>query len=128
VRERHRFDTVKPGLLHYDIGDCVRSCCNPAGETPAAPDEAHLDPQLARALLGGYLAEAAPSPAELTLIPDAIWLLTYELAVRFLADHLDGDRYFRIDTPGFNLHRARVQIALCKSIEAQQPDLAAMLR
>ena len=25
-------DTVKPGLVHYDIGDCLRSCCNPVGE------------------------------------------------------------------------------------------------
>ena len=25
-------DTVKPGLIHYDIGDCLRSCCNPLGE------------------------------------------------------------------------------------------------
>ena len=25
-------DTVKPGLVHYDIGDCIRSCCNVAGE------------------------------------------------------------------------------------------------
>ncbi len=25
-------DTVKPGLVHYDIGDCLRSGCNPLGE------------------------------------------------------------------------------------------------
>ena len=25
-------DTVKPGLIHYDIGDCMRSGCNPLGE------------------------------------------------------------------------------------------------
>ncbi len=25
-------DTVKPGLVHYDIGDCLRSGCNPRGE------------------------------------------------------------------------------------------------
>ena len=25
-------DTVKPGLIHYDFGDCLRSACNPAGE------------------------------------------------------------------------------------------------
>ena len=25
-------DTVQPGLVHYDIGDCLRSCCNPVGE------------------------------------------------------------------------------------------------
>ena len=29
-------DTVKPGLIHYDIGDCLRSCCNTAGESPGS--------------------------------------------------------------------------------------------
>ena len=28
-------DTVKPGLVHYDIGDCLRSGCNPLGEETA---------------------------------------------------------------------------------------------
>jgi Ser/Thr protein kinase RdoA (MazF antagonist) len=122
------FDTVKPGLIHYDIGDCVRSCCNPAGENPARAEDAALDPPLVSALLAGYLREAEISSAERALIPEAVWLLTFELAVRFLADHLDGDRYFRIATPGLNLHRARTQIALCRSVEAQRDALAAMAR
>ena len=32
-------DTVKPGLLHYDIGDCLRSCCNLAGDDVGDPDD-----------------------------------------------------------------------------------------
>ncbi len=32
------FDTVKPGLLLHDLGDCLRSCCNPwARALPTLP-------------------------------------------------------------------------------------------
>ena len=47
-------------------------------------------------------------------------VVTYEIAVRFLTDHLDGDTYFRIGRPGHNLDRARTQLALLRSLQRQQ--------
>jgi len=52
-------DTVQPGLVHYDIGDCLRSCCNTAGEAPADLAEVRFDLELAGAILHGYLTGAA---------------------------------------------------------------------
>ena len=114
-------DTVKPGLLHYDIGDCLRSCCNPAGEEA---DLAGITFNLAycAAILRGYLPEVASffSVADYHSIYDAVRLIAFELGLRFFSDHLAGDVYFKVRTPGQNLRRAMIQFALCQSIEAQE--------
>ena len=114
-------DTVKPGLVHYDIGDCLRSCCNPAGEEAADPAQVVFDLDLCRAILEGYLSVARGflSPADVAYLPACIRLIPFELGLRFLTDHLDGDRYFKVDRPGHNLDRALVQFALMRSIEDQ---------
>ena len=52
-------DTVKPGLIHYDIGDCLRSCCNPAGEETTDLEAVRFDLDLCRHVLSGYLAAAS---------------------------------------------------------------------
>jgi hypothetical protein len=39
------------------------------------------------------------------------------LGMRFLTDHLAGDRYFRIHRAGHNLDRCRVQLRLVESLE-----------
>ncbi len=48
-------DTVKPGLIHYDIGDCLRSCCNPLGEETEQWETVCFEPDLGRSILEGYL-------------------------------------------------------------------------
>ena len=47
-------DTVKPGLVLYDIGDCLRSCCNPAGEECTDFTKIYFDVDFCFALLNGY--------------------------------------------------------------------------
>ena len=122
-------DTVKPGLLHYDIGDCLRSCCNAAGEdVPLA--EVSFNLSYCGAILRGYLPQVAPffSAADYRYIYDAVRLIAFELGLRFFFDHLAGDVYFRIRRPGQNLHRATVQFALCRSIEAQETEIKNIVR
>lgn len=123
-------DTVKPGLLHYDLGDCLRSSCNPAGEEPADPGAVRFDLDLARAVLEGYMgvAGAVLGPADRDLIPASARLLAFELGLRFFTDHLEGDVYFRVEERGLNLRRARVQFRLADAIEARFDDLAAIVR
>ena len=122
-------DTVKPGLLHYDIGDCLRSCCNAAGEDV---DLAEVSFNLAYcgAILRGYLPQVASffSVADYRSIYDAVHLIAFELGLRFFSDHLAGDVYFRIRRPGQNLHRAMVQFALCRSIETQEAEIKNIVR
>jgi Ser/Thr protein kinase RdoA (MazF antagonist) len=123
-------DTVQPGLLHYDLGDCLRSCCNPAGESPPDPAEAHFDLGLCSAILSRYFAETRGflTADDTRLLPDAIRLIPFELGLRFLTDHLEGDRYFKIERPGHNLWRARVQFRLVESIERQAGDIDALVK
>jgi Ser/Thr protein kinase RdoA (MazF antagonist) len=121
-------DTVKPGLIHYDLGDCLRSCCNRAGETAGAV-EARFDLDLCRAILRGYLAEALDflTEADRRYLYDAIRLLPFELGLRFLTDHLAGDVYFKVEARGQNLHRARVQFRLAESVERQESEIRRVL-
>jgi Ser/Thr protein kinase RdoA (MazF antagonist) len=118
-------DTVQPGLALYDLGDCLRSCCNRAGESPAGEPAAVFDLALCEPLLGAYAAETRGllTAAEVALIPEAAWLIPFELGVRFLTDHLEGDQWFRVAHPGQNLHRALVQLALAEDAERRAADI-----
>lgn len=114
-------DTVRPGPLIYDLGDCLRSCCNPLGEEVQDPNDIVFDRDLFSAVLAGYLSRAADllAPEDRRLIVDSARLISFELGIRFYSDYLAGNPYFKVDYPEQNLFRARVQFALVRSIEAQ---------
>jgi len=118
-------DTVKPGLVHYDIGDCLRSGCNPLGEDAEDWEAVHFDPEIGSAILEGYLTEARAflTIADYDHMFNAIRLIAFELGLRFFTDHLAGDVYFKVKYPGHNLHRALVQFKLTESIEAHEADI-----
>lgn len=118
-------DTVKPGLVHYDIGDCLRSCCNPAGEETTDLATVRFDLALCRTILEGYLGEAARffTPADYDYVYAAIRLIAFELGLRFFSDHLAGNVYFKVRHPEHNLDRALVQFKLVESIEEQAAEI-----
>ena len=118
-------DTVKPGLVHYDIGDCLRSSCNPLGEDTLDFDNVHFETDLARAILEGYLSVANEFLTEndYVYLYDAIRLLTFELGVRFFQDYLAGNVYFKVRHPEHSLERAVVQFKLTESIETQESTI-----
>jgi Ser/Thr protein kinase RdoA (MazF antagonist) len=122
-------DTVKPGLVHYDIGDCLRSGCNPAGEECQDLEAVVFDLDRCRAILGGYLEQARTflTPADFDHLAVAARLISFELGLRFFTDHLAGNRYFKVNHPRHNLERALVQFRLTESIEAQEPALRALI-
>jgi Ser/Thr protein kinase RdoA (MazF antagonist) len=113
-------DTVKPGIVHFDFGDCVRSAANPAGEDARDLDSVVFDRARYESIIKGYLDEARSflTQAEIDLLPVSVKVITFELGMRFLADHLRGDTYFRVRYPGHNLLRARVQFRLLERMEA----------
>lgn len=117
-------DTVGPGLLHHDLGDCLRSCCNVRGESG---DAAAISFNLGscRAFFEGYAAEMGGllGGDDRRLIFDALLLITFELGLRFFTDHLRGDSYFRVRHRGENLERAETQFALLESIGEQEADI-----
>ena len=123
-------DTVKPGLVHYDIGDCLRSGCNPLGEETAAWEDVNFDTGFCRAILEGYFGSARGFLTENDFehIYDCVRLIAFELGLRFFTDHLEGDVYFKTRYPGHNLKRALVQFRLTESIESREPDIRAIIR
>ena len=62
-----------------------------------------------------------PLPAqtrrERELLPMGAKLMTLECGMRFLADYLNGDKYFKVHRPGHNLDRARTQFKLVRCME-----------
>ena len=123
-------DTVKPGLVHYDIGDCLRSCCNPLGEETEQWETVYFDSDLCRAVLEGYLPMAGGFLTEndFYYIYDSIRLIAFELGLRFFTDHLKGNVYFTVRRPEHNLARALVQFKLTESIESQAKEILTIIR
>jgi hypothetical protein len=123
-------DTVKPGLVHYDVGDCLRSCCNLLGEETDDLSHVCFELDLCREILRGYLSVTSAffNASDYDYLYDAIRLIAFELGLRFFTDHLEGNVYFKARHPEHNLHRALVQFKLAESIEAQESDLKSIIR
>jgi Ser/Thr protein kinase RdoA (MazF antagonist) len=123
-------DTVKPGLVHYDIGDCLRSCCNPSGEETEQPEAVRFIPDLCQAILRGYLPMARDflTESDYEYLYDAIRLIAFELGLRFFTDYLEGNVYFKVKHREHNLARALVQFKLTESIESQEGKIRAIIQ
>ncbi|MDM9381513.1 aminoglycoside phosphotransferase family protein [Chlorogloeopsis sp. ULAP01] len=123
-------DTVKPGLVHYDIGDCLRSGCNPAGEETEQWESISFDTELCKEILQGYLsvAKAFLTENDYLYMYDAIRLIAFELGLRFFADYLAGNVYFKVKHPEHNLARALVQFKLSESIESQETAIRKIIQ
>ena len=122
-------DTLKPGLVHYDIGDCLRSGCNRLGEETTDWQSVEFDMDLAQAMLKGYLSLASQflTEQDYAYLYDGIRLIAFELGLRFFTDYLAGNVYFKVKHPHHNLDRALVQFQLTASIEKQEDALKALI-
>jgi Ser/Thr protein kinase RdoA (MazF antagonist) len=119
------FDTVGAGLIHYDLGDCLRSCCNRAGESGQGTESVSLDLEYCRALLDGYIS-CAPQlldGRQRGYIFEAVLLIAFELGLRFFTDHLRGNRYFKTAYEGENLQRAVRQFQLVADIAGKEKEI-----
>jgi hypothetical protein len=115
-------DTVKPGLVHYDIGDCLRSCCH-------ILESNEFDLDICAAILRSYLTEVGAffSDYDYDYLYAAIQLIPFELGLRFYTDYLEGNRYFKVTEPDQNLQRAAGQFQLCESIMAQESSIKTLI-
>jgi len=120
-------DTVMVATVLFDIGDLIRSVGCSVAEDDPGPGAADVREDLLESLflgLGRGLAAATLEPGERALVVRAGRVITHEQAARFLADFLEGDRYYRTTRPGQNLDRARVQLALLHRLGERESALA----
>lgn len=122
-------DTVMPGTLLFDFGDMGRTMLSPVPED--AGDLARVDVrrEYFAALARGYVQGCGEllTPIERDNLVFAVRLVTGIMGLRFLADYLDGDRYFRVAHPAHNLDRARNQFTLYAALTAQADALQALV-
>lgn len=112
-------DTFSRMPLPLELGDALRSWCNPQGEESPEP----IDVDHFRAAIEGYASAVGdlPTVPEREAIPLATALIATELAARFCTDALE-ERYFAWDSSRFpsaaehNMVRARAQLALGLSV------------
>lgn len=118
-------DTVMPSFIFSDFGDFLRYAANTSAEDEPDLDKVNFNMEIFCAFTQGYLSTARSflTPVEIENLPYAAMLFPYMQTVRFLADYLNGDTYFRINYPEHNLVRTKAQFKLFLSAEAQKQDM-----
>jgi Ser/Thr protein kinase RdoA (MazF antagonist) len=119
-------DTVGRMTIAFELGDAMRSWCNPDREDAAA---ARFDLAVFAAAMRGYRTEAPDllSRSERVSIVAGLETVCVELAARFCVDAFE-DRYFGWDPSRYpsrrahNLARAAGQLALARSVHEQRGD------
>ncbi len=122
-------DTVMPGSCLFDFGDALRFGASTAAEDERDLSKVHFDMACFRSFAEGFLSESLDclTKKEIELLPLSALILTYECGIRFLADDLLGDTYFKVHRERHNLDRARTQLRLCQEIEACLPEMQAVI-
>ena len=122
-------DTVMPGLSHYDFGDSIRFGASTGAEDETDLSKIELDLNLFEAFVKGFLegCDGSLTTLEIETLPMGAKLMTYECGIRFLADYLDGDVYFKIHRDGHNLDRARTQFKLVADMEKKWDEMASII-
>lgn len=122
-------DTVMPGLTAFDFGDSIRAGASTAAEDETDLSKVRFDLAQFEAYTQGFLSAAgnALTETELATLPDGAILMTFEVGIRFLADYLNGDVYFRVSHPRQNLDRARNQFRLVEEMERQREAMSQII-
>lgn len=125
------FDTLARMVWPFEMGDALRSWCNPGGEDQG---EVRFELALFEAAVRGYAREAndVVTAEERALLVAGVMTISLELAARFLADAL-REAYFGFDPARYpargehNLVRGRGQWQLSRSVKAQLDEANAVV-
>ena len=122
-------DTVMPGLAVNDFGDSIRFGASTADEDERDLSRVSCDMELFELYTKGFVEGCAGSltDEELDMLPIGAMVMTYECGMRFLADHLDGDVYFKTHREGHNLDRCRTQFKLVADMERKLSAMNAIV-
>ena len=118
-------DTVMPSFIFSDFGDFLRSAANTGAEDDKNLDNIDFNMEIFKAFTKGYL-EGTKSfllPIEKENLPYAAKLFPYMQTVRFLADYINGDTYYKIQYPEHNLDRTKAQWRLFECAEKKESEM-----
>lgn len=113
------WDTLMPGIVHYDFGDSVRTICSNSIEDETDLDKVTFNAEFYHAYREAFIKEldGILSPKELDLLDLAPKTITFIMGLRFLTDYLNGDKYYKIKYTNHNLDRAANQFTLVNRIQ-----------
>ncbi|HIZ16451.1 MAG TPA: aminoglycoside phosphotransferase family protein [Firmicutes bacterium] len=122
-------DTVMPGSALYDYGDAIRFSASTGAEDETDLTKVNFDLGLFEAFTKGYIEASGGSltNGEMSLMPTAAMIMTFECGIRFLTDYLEGDTYFKIHRPNHNLDRCRTQFKLVADMEMKYNDMESVV-
>jgi len=123
-------DTVMPGLSVHDFGDAIRFAGNAAEEDETDLSKVYLRMDNFEAFAQGFMSQVGDSLTDIEKDNMALGalIITLEQGSRFLADHINGDVYFKIHRENHNLDRARNHIKLAKSIEENLEEMKKVVK
>ncbi len=122
-------DTVMPSFVFSDFGDFLRTAANFVAEDDPDTAKVGFNMEIFKAFSKGYIESAKVflTPLEREMLPFAACLFPYMQCVRFFADYINGDTYYKIKYPSHNMDRTRNQWALFKSALAKVPEMKAWI-
>lgn len=111
-------DTVMRGSLVYDYGDALRIGATSSKEDAQDLDNVKIRLNYVEAFTFSFLKEVKGliTKNEVENLYNGYFLMTIEVAMRFLTDYLSGNKYFKVEYDNHNLIRCRNQIKVCKEI------------
>ena len=123
-------DTVMPNFIFSDFGDFLRSAANTGAEDDENLDNVNFNMEIFKAFAKGYLESAKVFllPIEVENLPYAAALFPYMQCVRFLADYINGDTYYKTKYPEHNLVRTKAQFKLLQSVEEHTPEMQEFIK
>ena len=118
-------DTVMPSFVFSDFGDFLRTAANFVAEDDPDTAKVGFNMEIFKAFSKGYIESAKVflTPLEREMLPFAACLFPYMQCVRFFADYINGDTYYKIKYPEHNMDRTRNQWALFQSAKAHEGEM-----
>ena len=118
-------DTVMPSFVFSDYGDFLRTAANTGAEDDPNLDNIDFNMEIFKAFTKGYLegTKGFLLPIEKENLPYAALLFPYMQTVRFLADYINGDTYYKIKYPEHNLTRTKAQWRLFQKAETKELEM-----
>jgi Ser/Thr protein kinase RdoA (MazF antagonist) len=119
-------DTVMPGYFISDVGDMMRTYLSPVSEEEQDLEKIEVRADFYRAIVTGYLGEMKDvlTATEKKSFFYAGKFMVYMQALRFLADYLNNDPYYKVSYQNHNLIRTANQAQLLKKLTECEPELS----